>query len=66
MNKSAVNLIIWIVAGVLVATLFIYSFFSLQRLDKNIIELQQTTYNNSAQVSAIVEFLNSLQIQANE
>ncbi len=59
MKKTLVSRIITIVLIVLVAALFVYFYVQISRLGRKIGELQQTTAENSAKVTAIVNFFNA-------
>lgn len=61
MKKSLIGTVIGIVIGLLIIAMFIYVHISLNRMDKDIIALQQTVVEDSAKVSAIVNFFNSAQ-----
>ena len=61
MKKSLIGTVIGIVVGLLIIAMFVYVHISLNRMDKNIIALQQTVVEDSAKVSAIVNFFNSAQ-----
>ncbi|MFZ4631727.1 MAG: hypothetical protein ACOYL8_00800 [Patescibacteria group bacterium] len=59
MKKSLVGPIIGGIAVLLVAAMFVYVFISLNRMDKGIIAVQQTTVDDAAKISSIVNFINS-------
>jgi len=61
MKKSLIGMIVSIVIGLLVIAMFIYVHISLNRMDKNIIAVQQAVVEDSAKISAIVNFFNSAQ-----
>lgn len=61
MKKSLVGPIVGVIIGLLVIAMFIYVHISLNRMDKNIIAAQQTIVEDSAKISAVVNFFNSTQ-----
>lgn len=61
MKKSSFGPIVGVVIGVLVIASFVYIFITLNRLEKNIMDIQQTVVDNSAKTSAVVNFFNSAQ-----
>lgn len=61
MKKSLIGTVIGIVLGLLIIAMFVYVHISLNRMDKNLIALQQVVVEDSAKVSAIVNFFNSAQ-----
>lgn len=54
-------MVVGIVIGLLIIAMFIYVHISLNRMDKNIIAVQQAVVEDSAKISAIVNFFNSAQ-----
>ena len=61
MKKSLIGTVIGIVAGLLIIAMFIYVHISLNRMDKNIIAVQQAVAEDSAKIGAVVNFFNSAQ-----
>ncbi len=59
MKKSFVGPIIGGIAILLVAAVFIYFYISLNRMEKQILSVQQTIVEDSGKISAIVNFFNS-------
>lgn len=59
MKKSLIGPIIGGIAALLIAAMFIYFYISLNRMEKNIIAAQQTVVDDSAKITAIVNFFNS-------
>jgi uncharacterized membrane protein YciS (DUF1049 family) len=61
MKKSLFGPIIGVIIGLLIIAMFIYVHISLNRMDKKILEVQQVVVEDSAKISAIVNFFNSTQ-----
>lgn len=61
MKKSLFGPIVGVIIGLLVVAMFVYVHISLNRMDKKIIEVQQTVVEDSAKISAVVNFFNSSQ-----
>ena len=61
MKKSLFGPIVGVIIGLLVIAMFVYVHISLNRMDKKIIEVQQTVVEDSAKISAVVNFFNSSQ-----
>lgn len=59
MKKSIVGPLITTIVLVLVAAMFVFFFVSLNRMDKKLIAVQQTIVDDSAKITAIVNFFNS-------
>jgi hypothetical protein len=64
MKKSLVGTIAGVVVGLVIVAMFIYVHISLNRMDKNVLAIQQTVVEDSAKITAVVNFFNSA--QANE
>lgn len=61
MKKSLIVPIIGGIAALLIAAMFVYFYISLNRMDKQIIAIQQSAVDDSAKITAIVNFINSAQ-----
>jgi len=61
MKKSLIGPIVGVIAGLLIIATFIYVHVSLNRMDKKILEAQKAIFEDSAKISAIVNFFNSTQ-----
>lgn len=52
-------MLITIIVLVLMAAMFVFFYISLNRMDKKIMTVQQTIVDDSAKISAIINFFNS-------
>lgn len=59
MKKSFVGPLITTIVVLLVAAMFVYFYISLNRMDKKITAVQQSVVDDSAKLTAIVNFFNS-------
>jgi len=59
MKKSFVGPLITTIIVLLVAAMFVYFYISLNRMDKKITAVQQSVVDDSAKLTAIVNFFNS-------
>lgn len=59
MKKTLIGPILTVIALVLVLGIFIYFYLSLNRLEKQSIDLQNAIVTDSGKITAIVNFLNS-------
>ncbi len=59
MKKSFVGPLITSIVVLLVAAMFVYFYISLNRMDKKITAVQQSVVDDSAKLTAIVNFFNS-------
>jgi len=59
MKKNLVCPVITVIALVLLLAIFGYFYFQLNRLDKKLTSLQETTASDTAKISAVINFFNS-------
>lgn len=59
MKKPSIAPLVTIIALVVVIASFVYFFVSLNRMEKKIMAVQTSIVDNSAKLSAIVNFINS-------
>jgi len=59
MKKSFVGPLITTIIVLLVAAMFVYFYISLNRMDKKITAVQQSVVDDSAKLTAIVNFFNT-------
>lgn len=61
MKKSLIGPIVSVIIGLLIIAMFIYVHISLNRMDTKILATQQAISEDSAKISAIVNFFNTAQ-----
>lgn len=59
MKKSFVGPLITSIIVLLIAAMFVYFYISLNRMDKKIMAVQQSVVDDSAKLTAIVNFFNT-------
>jgi hypothetical protein len=59
MKKFSLGSILTAIILIIVGALFVYFYFSLNRLEKNLATTQATITKDSSQITAIVSFINT-------